>query len=273
MRYFTPLKMRKVSLLLVAIVSIIRLNAQGYQSVLENINDQIEVIDSYTDCEVFFLESEEFLDKIPDHSAELNGYYEHDRLKKIVRKVGTPTADVVTSFYFWNNELMYVNYSQNPYHNTINEYGQKVKDYSKTYVQYQSHHFYNNGKQVDFKKEGAPISSIVPEKRFMNYAKKMKALLDNKFYNKDIYKALQGKWIFIENTEDYVVFEGTIRFNFYNGRFANRLKTRIEDNSILVCFFPMDNRMYRYKINDVNETILSLTDLFSKEEFVYAKVE
>jgi hypothetical protein len=35
----------------------------------------------------------------------------------------------------------------------------------------------------------------------------------------------------------------------------------------------MDDRIYRYKINDLNDNMLTLTDLFSKEEFVYAKVE
>ncbi|MBQ0741121.1 hypothetical protein J9332_43320, partial [Aquimarina celericrescens] len=83
------------------------------------------------------------------------------------------------------------------------------------------------------------------------------------FYNRDTYRALQGKWLFIQNTEDYLMFEGTIRFNFYNGRFANRLKTRIE-NDVLICFFPMDDRIYRYKIESINDTMLVLTDLSSK---------
>ncbi|WP_025743612.1 hypothetical protein [Aquimarina pacifica] len=265
--------MKKVSSVIIAVCGMLICHAQESQSILEDINDQMEIIDSYTEFETFFLEPEEFLDKIPDHGAELNGYYEHERLKKIIRKVGTPTADILTSFYFWNDQLIYVNYSQNIYQDTTNDFGQKVKDYENTYVKYQSHHFYNNGKQVSFNKTGVPISTISPEKKFLSYAKKMKGLLDNKFYNRGTYEALQGKWIFIENTDDYLVFDGTIRFNFYNGQFANRLKTRIEDNSVLVCFFPMDNRIYRYKINDINENILSLTDLFSNEEFVYAKVE
>ncbi len=245
---------------------------QEKAGMLTNIKDQMEIIDSYIEFDTFYLDPEEFLDKMPDNAAELNGYYEHERLKKIVRKVGMRSADVLTTFYFWNDQLIYVNYQQNPYLTTTNDFGQKVPDYNRTYTKYESKHFFNNGKQIDKEKIGAPVSGITPETNFLSYAKKMKGLLDNKFYNRDVYEALQGRWLFVENTEDYIVFEGTIRFNFYNGKFANRLKTRIEDG-VLICFFPMDDRIYRYKIENVDENVLTLTDLFSKEEFMYAKVE
>ena len=246
--------------------------AQEKEEILVNINDQMEIIDSYIEFDTFFLDPEEFLDKMADHGAELNGYYEHERLKKIVRKVGTRTADVVTTFYFWNDQLIYVNYTQKPYVEGKNASGQRILDYSNTYTKYESKHYFNNGEEIDNEYVGSPLKEIEPETEFLDYANKMKGLLDNKFYNRDTYRALQGKWLFIQNTEDYIIFEGTIRFNFYDGRFANRLKTRIEDN-VLICFFPMDDRIYRYRIDNIDENVLSLTDLSSNEEFVYAKVE
>ncbi|WP_148639152.1 hypothetical protein [Aquimarina longa] len=245
---------------------------QGKADILVDINDQIEIIDSYTEFETFFLDPEEFLDKMADHGAELNGYYEHERLKKIVRKVGTRTADVETTFYFWNDRLIHVNYKQRPYVEAKNESGQRILDYSNAYTKYESNHYFNEDKEIEKKIKGQPLSEVATEKDFVKYANKMKSLLDNKFYNRDIYEALQGKWLFIQNTEDYLMFEGTIRFNFYNGKFANRLKTKIDDN-ILICFFPMDDRNYRYEIKEVTENVLTLIDLSSKEEFVYAKVE
>ncbi len=246
--------------------------AQDSESVLSDINDQMEIIDSYTEFETFFLDPEEFLDKMADHGAELNGYYEHERLKKMVRKVGTRTADLVTTFYFWNDQLIYVNYKQNPYVESRGSGGQRIMDYSNTYTKYESKHFFNSGEEIQKREIGSALPEITLEEEFIDYASKMKALLDNKFYNRATYEALQGKWAYIQNTEDYIIFEGTIRFNFYDGRFANRLKTRIEDN-VLVCFFPMDDRIYRYKIEDINENILALRDLSSDEEFVYAKIE
>ncbi|TPN85403.1 hypothetical protein [Aquimarina algicola] len=245
---------------------------QDKKDVLMNINDQIEIIDSYIEFETFFLDPEEFLDKMPDHGAELNGYYEHERLKKIIRKVGTRTADVLTAFYFWNDQLIYVNYQYRPYIQTKDDSGQIVLDYSNAYTKYESKHYFNNGDEIERQEIGESSEDLILDKGIVKYARKMKALLDNKFYNKDTYETLQGKWMFIQNTTDYVIFEGTIRFNFYNGKFANRLKTRIEDN-VLECFFPMDNRIYRYKIEDINNNLLTLVDLSSKEEFVYAKVE
>ncbi|WP_108866974.1 hypothetical protein [Aquimarina aquimarini] len=245
---------------------------QKKEEILVDINDQIEVIDGYIEFETFYLDPEEFLDKMADHGAELNGYYEHERLKKIIRKVGTRTADIITTFYFWNNQLIYVNYKQRPYLETTNDNGQRILDYSNAFTKYESKHYFRDDKEVEKKQIGEALDNIETEEEYVKYANKMKALLDNKFYNRDMYESLQGKWLFIQNTEDFIIFEGTIRFNFYNGKFANRLKTRIEDN-VLICFFPMDDKIYRYQIENVNEDVLTLTDLFSKEEFVYAKVE
>ncbi|GAA4274438.1 hypothetical protein GCM10022258_37340 [Aquimarina gracilis] len=243
---------------------------QGNEEVLTNIKDQMEIIDSYIEFDTFYLDPEEFLDKMADHGAELNGYYEHERLKKIERKVGTRKADLLTTFYFWNDQLIYVNYRQKPYLMTTAANGRKMPDYSKTFTKYEAKYYFNNGEEIKKEETGYAMDDVSRQEDFLKYANKMKGLLDNKFYNRDTYEALQGKWLFVENTDDYIIFEGTIRFNFYNGKFANRLKTRIEDG-ILECFFPMDDRIYRYKILDLNSNVLTLVDQFSKEEFVYAK--
>ena len=245
---------------------------QEKQEILTAIKDQVQIIDSYIEFEVFSLEPEEFLDRMADHGAELNGHYEHERLKKIIRKVGHPTADIITTFYFWNDDLILVNYEHRPYFEKTADNGQKVYDYSTTYVKYESKHFFNQGKEIEKETMGQPLEDVKADKNFVDYAKKMKALLDNKYYNKDLYKALQGKWLFIHGTDDYIVFDGTIRFNFYGGKFRNRLKTKIEDG-VMTCWIPMDKRIYRYKIDNVNDEVLTLVDLFTNEELVYAKIE
>ncbi|MCK8522693.1 hypothetical protein M0D21_14000 [Aquimarina sp. D1M17] len=264
--------MKRILIYSLAICSFYFSFGQSKEDVLTNIKDQMEIIDGYIEFETFYLDPEEFLDKMADHGAELEGYYEHERLKKIKRKVSTRSASIMTDFYFWNDQLIYVNYKQRPYLNTTNESGQKVLDYSRSFTKYESKHYFNNGDEIDKETIGSPLSDVSPETDFVEYANKMKALLDNKFYNKDTYEALQGKWLFVQNTDDYIIFEGTIRFNFYNGKFANRLKTKI-DEGVLVCFFPMDDRMYRYKIENLDANVLTLVDLFSNEEFMYAKVE
>lgn len=246
--------------------------AQENQEAINTIKDQMEIIDSYIEFETFSLEPEEFMNRMADHGAELNGHYEHQRLKKIIKKIGEPTADIITEFYFWNDQLIYVNYKQRPYFETTNDYGQKVLDYANAFTKFESKHYFVNEQNVYSSKTGTALKQHEPETKFVSYAKKMKSLLDNKYYNQDLYQALQGKWMFIQNTDDYIIFDGTIRFNFYGGKFANRLKTKIKD-SVLTCWFPKDDRIYQYKIEDINENILSLRDLFSKEEFTYAKVE
>lgn len=245
---------------------------QEKQEILISIEDQVQIIDGYIEFEVFSLEPEEFLDRMADHGAELNGYYEHERLKKIIRKVGHPTADIFTTFYFWNDDLIYVNYQHRPYFESTTDEGHKVYDYSTTYVKYESKHFFNQGNEIEKQTIGQPLEEVKEDQGFVKYANKMKALLDNKYYNKDLYESLQGKWLFIHSTDDYIVFDGTIRFNFYGGKFRNRLKTKIEDG-VMTCWIPMDERIYEYKIDDVNDDVLTLIDLFTKEELIYAKVE
>ncbi len=265
--------MRQVLMFFLILCNIQFSSGQEKEDILMNIKDQIEIIDGYIEFDTFFLDPEEFLDKMADHGAELNGYYEHDRLKKITRKIGARTADIVTIFYFWNDQLIYVNYEQRPYVKAKNASGQVIFDYSNTYSKYESKHYFNNGEEIEKKEIGSALKEFILEEDFLAYANKMKSLLDNKFYNRDMYEALQGKWLFVQNTDDYIIFEGTIRFNFYDGKFANRLKTRIDEDNVLVCFFPMDDRIYRYKIENINESVLTLKNLFSNEEFVYAKVD
>ncbi len=239
---------------------------------LSIIKDQIEVIDNYIKFETFYLDPEEFLDKMEDHGSQLEGYYEHERLKKIVKKIGKPTADVVTTYYLWNDQLIYVNYQQRSYFESKDANGNRVMDYSRTSTNYESKYYYDNGTQIKTEKIGEPLKEIQPEDKFFAYVEKIKFLLDNKYYNKEVYEKLQGKWVFVDNSEDYIIFNGTIRFNFYNGKFANRLKTRMEEG-VLVCFFPKDDRIYRYKIESITENGLTLIDISSLTEFLYFKLE
>lgn len=46
---------------------------QEKASILTNIKDQMEIIDSYIEFDTFYLDPEEFLDKMPDNAAELMG--------------------------------------------------------------------------------------------------------------------------------------------------------------------------------------------------------
>lgn len=264
--------MRKILFIFYVLCFVKTAVAQKNNEKLAEIKDQIEIIDSYIDSEVFSLEHEEFMNRMADHGAELNGYYEHERLKKMIKKIGEPRADVITEYYFWNDQLIYVNYKQRPYFETKNDYGQTILDYSNAFTKYEAKHYFVNEKVIWSEKKGSPLKEYPPESGFVKYANKMKSLLDNKYYNKDLYQALQGKWMFLENSDDYIIFDGTIRFNFYGGRFANRLKTKIEEG-VLTCWFPKDNKIYQYQIKEIDDKLLTLTDMFTKEDFVYAKIE
>ncbi len=244
------------------------------EATLTIIKDQVEIIDNYTDSVIFSLEPEEFLDKAVDHGAELNGYYEHDRLKKVIRKVGLPTAMVITTFYFWNNQLISVNYEQHKYMMTKNDIGAVIMDYENAFIQYKSQHYFNQEIEIEKKTVGNPIKNIEPEELFVAYSKRMKKLLDNKFNNRNAYELLQGKWKNIHIPGDYIIFEETLRFNFSNNKFVKKFKVEIRDD-VMFCASPKDEYIYRYKIESLSNSDMILQDLqnTSEDVFVYKKEE
>lgn len=248
--------------------------AQQKQTIIKEINDQVEIIDSYSEADEFSLDPEEFLDHIADHGAVLNGYYEHDRLKKIVKRIGYPSAMVVTSYYFWNGQLVFVNYKHEEYDMIQDEDGQYIVDYSSTITRSESTLYYHKGKQISFERVGTPLKEIPLEKGFVNYSKRMKALLDNKFSNKETYKKLQGSWVNVYVPDEKVVFEETIRFNFREGKFLNRQKMKIKDN-VMYCSSPKSKYIYKYKIESISNDKLILKDLqdVASEPDLYIKEE
>ena len=264
-----------MKLVLISLCTFLYVNisfSQYEEDVIMKINDQVEIIDDFMESDIFSLDPEEFLDQIADHGAELNGYYEHGRLKKIIRKVGMPNVMVVTIFYFWNDQLILVNYKQRMYMERKNEDGAVVVDYSNSFTQYESKHFYDKGVEINKTSIGAAIDQIELEDDFVDFGLRMKSLLDNKFNNRDIYEALQGKWVNVEFPEEHMIFEETIRFNFRDGKFLKRLKVKIKDD-IMYCSSPKDEYVYRYKIESINSFELKLKDLQNSSSliFVYRK--
>lgn len=244
------------------------------EETLNTINDQIEIINSYIESEEISLDAEEFLDKVVDHGASLTGYYEYERLKKIVKKIGMPNAMVTTGYYFWNDQLIHVNYRQEQYMKMKNDNGNIVMDYGNSFMKFESDHYFYKGEEIKKEIVGSPVDGIEPEEVFIDYSLRMKTILDNKFENKNTYKALQGKWVNTQSAGEHMIFDETIRFNFRDGKFLKRLKVMIKDDT-MYCSSPKDEYMYKYKIESINEYELVLRDLqnLSSDLSFYRKVE
>ncbi len=253
---------------------LISLFSQEKEKIISSVNDRIEIIDSYMESEMLSLDPEEFLDKMAHHGAALNGYYERDRLKKIVKNFGVPTAMVVTTFYFWDDQLIHVNYKQKEYMKQKNEFGRIVNDYSHSYVKFESKHYFNKGKQIDRKVVGKPLKEITLDRNFIDYSRRMKVLLDDKFNNRNAYADLQGKWMNTEFPDEYIIFEETLRFNFRNGKFIKKFKVKIKDE-IMSCSSPNNNYVYKYKIESLSKYELVLQNLQDKSSspVLYRKEE
>ncbi|WP_298546751.1 hypothetical protein [uncultured Aquimarina sp.] len=248
--------------------------SQKDEATMAAINDQIEIIDSYMESDVFSLDPEEFLDQIADHGAELNGYYEHERLKKIIRRIGMPNAMVITVFYFWNDQLIHVDYKQRQYMEKKNDDGLVVMDYSNAFTKYESKYYFDKGEEIDKVIKGKAVTNIEPEEVFVDYSRRMKSLLDNKFKNRSTYEALQGKWVNVQFPDEHMIFEETIRFNFRDGKFLKRLKVKIKDD-VMYCSSPKDQYVYKYKIESLNAYELVVKDLqdASSNLVLYKKME
>ncbi|WP_378185202.1 hypothetical protein ACE939_09460 [Aquimarina sp. W85] len=243
---------------------------QTNDEILNDIKNQTEIIDSYTEFDILSLEPEEFLTEMVDHGPSFNGYYEHNRLKKMVKTIGTPNADVVTDYYFWNDELIFVSYKQRPYMKS--GASSDALDYSSAYTKYEEQYFYKNGKQIDKKTIGKAVLPINKNSNVFSYSKKMKKLLDAKFINKNAYSAVQGKWVSILDRTEKIVFDGVLKINYKNDKYISRYKMKIEGD-VISCWLSNNRSKHQFRIEQLTDSILTLAVLPSEELLFYDRLE
>ena len=242
---------------------------QTKEQLLKDIKNQIEIINSYTEFDILSLEPEEFLTAMVDHGPSFNGYYEHNRLKKMVKVIGTPNADIVTDFYFWNDQLIFTSYKQRPYMKSAA--GGQALDYSSAYTKYEEQHFYNDGKEIDKKTIGNALPDLPKQSNYLSYTKKMKKLLDTKFINKYAYDSIEFKWFFIQNRAKIVEFYCVLKINYRIYKYLDRYKMKI-DGDVITCWTTSANK-HQFKIEEITDTTLTLVQIPSNELLFYDRVE
>ena len=242
---------------------------------IEVIKDKVEIIENYAISDKISLDPEEFLSEMPDHSAELIGYYERDQLRKIIRKIGYPTSMIITSYYFSGNQLIYVLYEQREYGMAQNPDGSMLVDYANSTTKYKVHHYFQGSKKLKKEEGGTPIKNIEPEVLFIEYAKDMKRLLDNKYENREVYQQLQGRWKQMDYEENVIIFEETTQLILRNKKFFGRRRVTIA-NDVMYCSSLKDQLVYKYKIHSITKDTLLLEDLQNRSEKIvitFTKVE
>lgn len=245
------------------ITSILR--SQQLVDPIDVIKDKIEIIENYATSEEISLDPEEFLTEMPDHGAELIGYYERDQLRKIIRKIGFPTAMIITTYYFSADQLIYVLYEQKEYGISKNPDGSLLVDYANTTTKYKAHHYFQVNKKLKKEEGGTPLKDIEPENIFIKFAKSMKRLLDNKYENREVYQQLQGHWRQMDYEENVVIFEETSQLILRNKKFFGRRRVTIAKD-IMFCSSLKDKLVYKYKIVSISKDTLVLQDLQNQSE-------
>ncbi|UZO80449.1 hypothetical protein NBT05_16040 [Aquimarina sp. ERC-38] len=243
------------------------IRAQQAVSPIEAIKDKIEIIENYAASEQIYLDPEEFLTKMPDHGAELIGYYEYNQLKKIIKKIGVRKAMLKTTYYFSGDQLIYVLYEQEEYLKVKNPDGSVSRDYDQTNIKYRLHRYFQAKNEFKKQEDGTPIPDIVPEEVSIAYVDKMKRLLDNKYYNKDTYNSLQGRWQQTDYEENIVVFDETTQIILRNKKFFEKRRVTITDG-IMSCKSVNSDIVYKYEIVSIDEELLKLKDLQNQSEHI-----
>src|SRR6266498_5591119 len=105
--------------------------AQKDDNKINKIRKTVEKINRDSAYAIKKLDSEEFLEQLPDNGGELTGYFKNGQLVKIIEWIGLSSCVNITEYYLEDNKLIftYTKGSESPYvdslqtfdHNKLNK--------------------------------------------------------------------------------------------------------------------------------------------------------
>jgi len=102
--------MKTIAILSVSALLYLALPSYGQkkEDQIRQIRKDFQAINSNTTLRVISLDAEAFLENLPDGGAKLTGYYEKDKLVKIVEWIGLSYGNRIREFYFKNEKMFFV---------------------------------------------------------------------------------------------------------------------------------------------------------------------
>ena len=231
------------------------------QTPVDQINAHVEWIDQQTDFVVAELSGEDYLENVPDQGAELKGYYKNDSLFKVVEWIGLSYGAMTTTYYLWQDKLIFVYDAEQHYKQLMDSAGLFLGfDYAQTELQYEAQHYFAGGKEIKKLEKGNRSMGLLQAQDFASALLSFRPLLKNKKDNQAAYNQIQGRWVSSMDTLNVIEFDGLRKIEYYDGEYMDHAKIKIE-KGFLYCRTAAEKEEDKYKIVRLTDRDLVLSYL------------
>lgn len=261
-------------LLIIILILFLDANTALSQTEKESINSiktRFMWINEQTDFKISELNNEDYLEHMPDNGGQMKGYFKNDTLYKIVEWFGPSYAIMITEYYLWNNELIFVYDIEKNFTQIIDSSDGVIGfDYSKTEIKYESRHYFVDGQEIKKVENGKRLMELSNSSDFKSDAEVYRTVLENKNTNESSYDLIQGKWISTIDSLSSIEFEGLTKVDYYEGKYMDQSKIKI-DQGFLFCWNRENKDKYKYEIISLTENHLTLLYLRVGRLLTYEK--
>lgn len=245
--------------------------SQTEKESIDSIRRQFKWINEQTDFTISELNNEDYLEHMPDNGGQLKGYFKNDTLYKIVEWFGPSYAIMITEYYLWNNELIFVYDIEKNFNQIIDSTDGFIGfDYSKTEIKYESRHYFVNGQEIKKIEKGKRLMEFSIANDFISDAEIYRTVLENKKTNGLNYELIQGKWTSTIDSLSSIEFEGLTKVDYYKGKYIDQSKIKI-DEGFLYCWTSENKDEFKYEIMGLTENNLTLLYLPAGRLLTYEK--
>ncbi len=262
---------------LVAFLSLfVFLNATFAQTVhkeIRQIRKHFKWINQQKNFEIVELNNEDYVNNVPDNGAQLKGYFLGDSLYKVVDWIGTSSAIMTAEYYLWNGKLIFVYYVEKQYQPLKDAQGEIIGlNYNAAQVNYQSLHYFADGKQIKKIEKGNAVLNLNSPEDFLKNIREFETLLRQKKseLSGGYLEKLQGKWVSTEDSLDLIEFKGNVKAEYYEGELMDTAKIST-DHSYLICQSEEDEHTDKYQIVELTDTTLKLLYLPAGRILTYTR--
>lgn len=135
--------------------------SQTHEQITYNIKLEFQRINSLNNLKQIELENEAFMKLLTDGGGSLIGYFEDEKLIKVIEKFGLSYGVVLTEFYLKDDQLIFVYQTEDHFGGMYDSLENWIGyDYKKSLEnQYQGRYYFHDGRKVKVLQNGKRILS------------------------------------------------------------------------------------------------------------------
>ena len=238
------------------------LYAQSVNDKIGKIKSQYEWINSQSNFSSIHINNADFLDISSDHGAELIGYFKNDTLFRIIEKIGLSYAIMTTEYYVWDTDLFFVYDNEQNYEQIIDSIDGFIGfNLDKVHIAYENRRYFHERIEIDSLESGKRLIGLSTPTNFQEKFKSYQNLLMNFRENESDYSQIQGKWTSTTDTLNVVVFDGLTRLDYYDNKYLDQSKIKIENDTLFCWPRKEEHDEYKYSIMSLSDKHLTLLNI------------